>query len=131
MILFWYTLFALVATGINLGTQWLTIQLYQGPFFLYLAMGTGTGSGLVAKYLLDKRFIFRFQTRSLQDDARKFLLYSAMGLITTALFWAMELLFHHFIDHPGAKYLGGAIGLGLGYLIKYHLDKRFVFRHAP
>jgi hypothetical protein len=25
------------------------------------------------------------------------------------------------------RYLGGVIGLAIGYLTKYHLDKRFVF----
>ena len=26
------------------------------------------------------------------------------------------------------RYLGGMIGLAIGYLTKYHLDKRYVFR---
>ncbi|HMU91334.1 MAG TPA: GtrA family protein, partial [Pseudomonadales bacterium] len=26
------------------------------------------------------------------------------------------------------RYLGGIIGLAIGYLAKYHLDKRYVFR---
>ena len=26
------------------------------------------------------------------------------------------------------RYLGGVIGLAIGYLTKYHLDKRYVFR---
>jgi hypothetical protein len=29
------------------------------------------------------------------------------------------------------RYLGGVIGLTIGYLAKYHLDKRFVFKAEP
>ena len=31
---------------------------------------------------------------------------------------------------PELRYLGGLLGLGIGYWAKYHLDKRFVFRAA-
>jgi len=50
-----------------------------------------------------------------------------MGIITTLLFWGVELGFDYFFDHHLAKYAGAITGLSLGYLIKYHLDKRFVF----
>ena len=50
-----------------------------------------------------------------------------MGLATTAIFWGTEFLFSR-IDPSGRLiYLGGAIGLAIGYVVKYELDRRFVF----
>jgi hypothetical protein len=48
-----------------------------------------------------------------------------MGLATTAVFWGFEFCFHFFFASKEMRYLGGVIGLTIGYVIKYHLDKRF------
>jgi len=50
-----------------------------------------------------------------------------MGVFTTAIFWSFELIFDSIFNHQYAKYLGALIGLTIGYIIKYNLDKRFVF----
>lgn len=126
-----YALLALLATLANIGTQDLAMRLYGGPHALVLAMAAGTGAGLVLKYALDKRYIFRFRARSLGHDSRTFALYTAMGLATTAVFWSVELAFHWLYATPGMRYLGAALGLALGYVIKYYLDKRYVFLGAP
>ena len=60
-------------------------------------------------------------------DGQIFILYTIMGLLTTAIFWGFELLFHVLFDSREMRYLGGCLGLAIGYLSKYHLDKRFVF----
>ncbi len=91
-------------------------------------MAAGTGVGLVVKYILDKRYIFRFRARNVVHDSRVFLLYALMGLATTAIFWGFEFGFHHIFASKEMRYLGGVIGLAIGYLTKYQLDKRFVFR---
>lgn len=125
-----YILFAVIATGVNLSTQWLVLLVAANDLWLLLALMAGTGTGLVAKYVLDKRWIFYYQTDGAKDDAQRFSLYTLMGLITTAIFWGMELGFHYLIGGESAKYIGGAIGLSIGYFIKYQLDKRFVFTKA-
>lgn len=122
-----YSLFALIATAINLGTQWLVLLIQNNDLWLLLALFAGTATGLVAKYVLDKRWIFYYQTSGAKDDAQRFTLYTVMGLLTTAIFWGMELSFHYLIGTEQAKYIGGALGLSIGYYIKYQLDKRFVF----
>lgn len=122
-----YSLFALIATAINLGTQWLVLLIRNNDLWLLLALFAGTATGLVAKYILDKRWIFYYQTSGAKDDAQRFTLYTVMGLLTTAIFWGMELGFHYLIGTEQAKYIGGALGLSIGYYIKYQLDKRFVF----
>jgi len=122
-----YIFFAVIATATNLGTQYLWLSIALGPNPLLVAMFLGTGIGLITKYILDKKYIFQYTTKNLSHDLNKFLLYSIMGMLTTAVFWTSELTFHAFWNSPLAKYIGGAIGLAIGYTIKYFLDKKFVF----
>lgn len=112
----------------NIGTQALAIAVYGGPYAIAASVLAGTATGLVAKYLLDKAFIFRYVTRDTAHEARTFALYTAMGIVTTAVFWGTEALFHVIWRSDGMRYLGGVIGLAIGYCAKYALDKRFVFR---
>ena len=123
-----YALFAAVAVAVNLATQAASLGLYDGRGGLLLAMALGTGTGLLAKYALDKRFIFYDRTNGLRARSRQFTLYTAMGGATTALFWATELAFAALGEDPRLKYLGAALGLTLGYIAKYRLDRRFVFQ---
>ncbi len=122
-----YILFATAATAVNIGTQYASLRVYDGPLGLYLAMAMGTGTGLLVKYILDKNFIFYHRTETTGEDFRKFILYSFMGVITTLIFWGTELLFHHLFPFESAKFIGALVGLSIGYLIKYNLDKKFVF----
>lgn len=117
----------MVAIGVNIGTQALAIALYDGPFDIALSMVAGTATGLVAKYLLDKAYIFRYVTRGKAHEARTFLLYTVMGIATTAVFWGTETAFHLIWKTDAMRYVGGVLGLAVGYAAKYALDKRFVF----
>ena len=123
-----YALLAAIATLANIATQDVTHRLYRGPYALAAAMVAGTAAGLVLKYLLDKRYIFRFRARDAAHDGKTFALYTVIGLATTAIFWAFEFGFDHLFDSLTMRYLGAVLGLGIGYLVKYRLDKRFVFR---
>jgi len=123
-----YTVIALVATATNIGAQELTVRAYAGPFQIALSVFIGTGVGLVVKYLLDKSFIFGFQARDAKHDAQTFGLYTVMGIATTAIFWGFEFGFNHVFESKEMRYVGGLIGLAIGYWTKYHLDKRYVFR---
>ena len=109
-----------------------------GKFFLAFTVAAivasvamGTGVGLAIKYLLDKRYIFRFRAANVAHDTRTFALYTAMGLATTVIFWGFEFGFHHLFATREMRYLGGVIGLAIGYVAKYHLDKRYVFHTEP
>jgi len=129
MIAFKYTLFALISTFFNLLFQYLSFGVYNGFGSLYVAMFLGTLAGLVVKYILDKKFIFYHTPKDKKDDARKFALYSLMGVFTTIIFWGTEIAFDALSQDPNAKYLGAVIGLSIGYVIKYFLDKKYVFIH--
>ena len=126
-LVFSYSLFALFATVANIAAQDLFIRIYLGPFALILSVGVGTLVGLVVKYLLDKRYIFRYRTENIKHEGKIFTLYVSMGVITTFVFWSFEFGFHYLFDDKNMRYLGGVIGLGIGYWIKYQLDKRYVF----
>ena len=126
-----YAIFALIATAANIGAQDFVIRLYSGPFDLLGSVIVGTGIGLVVKYLLDKRYIFRFRPRNAAHDGQTFILYTIMGLATTVLFWGMEFGFHYLFETKEMRYFGGIIGLTIGYLTKYQLDKRYVFQTVP
>lgn len=125
-----YILFAVIATLLNLFFQWLSFSCYSGFGALYVAMFFGTLSGLIIKYILDKKWIFYHTPKDKKDDAKKFIIYSFMGLFTTLIFWVTEMLFFYLIPNPNAKYIGATLGLALGYTIKYFLDKKFVFREG-
>jgi putative flippase GtrA len=122
-----YAILALIASAANIVTQDLFIRGYSGVFNVLISVAVGTGVGLVVKYFLDKRYIFRFHARNVMHDGQTFMLYALMGLAMTVIFWGFEFGFHHIFETKGMRYLGGGIGLAIGYLIKYHLDKRYVF----
>lgn len=126
-IAFLYTLFAIAAIIINIASQDAAVRLYGGPFSLYVSIAVGTLAGLIVKYLLDKRYIFAYRTRGVAHEGAKFFLYSCMGVVTTLIFWGTELTFEFLFHTRGMRYLGGLIGLVIGYVIKYHLDRHFVF----
>ena len=123
-----YFSFILIATIVNLLTQLLIFQLFEGWFVLYAALALATLTGLITKYFLDKKWIFNYKATSKSDNLNKFGLYSLMGIFTTAIFWGSEMFFFHILAFDGSQYVGGALGLAIGYLVKYFLDKKFVFK---
>jgi len=105
-----YILFAVIATAVNLSSQFVTFTIIEKVAFLsilenislVLGILVGTATGLLTKYILDKKYIFKFQ--------------------------ASSLLFDLLLKTDSARYIGAIVGLSIGYAIKYFLDKRFVFK---
>ena len=126
-LVFKYTSFAVIATLLNLAAQDAVVRLVQGPWALYLSIGAGTLIGLFAKYVLDKKYIFAYRADSLMKDGETFILYMVMSVVTTLIFWGTELGFEFVFETKPLRYLGAVIGLTVGYIVKYRLDKRFVF----
>lgn len=124
-----YGAFAVAATLANLGAQRLVLGLGSGGYWLALAVGTGVG--LVVKYALDKRWIFHDARGALRAEGRKFSLYTLTGVGTTAIFWGSETAFWLIGQSHAAREAGAVLGLTLGYVLKYRLDRRFVFPAPP
>jgi putative flippase GtrA len=127
MLVIKYSVFAVISTICNLLFQYLSFLAYAGFASLYVAMFAGTLAGLVAKYILDKKYIFYHDPIDKKDDAKKFALYSFMGIFTTIIFWGSEIAFDALFQGQYAKYIGAVVGLSIGYVIKYFLDKKYVF----
>lgn len=122
-----YTFFAVLSTIINIGSQILSIWAYKGPYSVEISILVGTAAGLPLRYFLEKRYIFDFTSQNLAHDGKLFIFYSAMGVITTLIFWGTEYAFHLIYDTDLMRYIGGILGLSVGYFVKYQLDKKYVF----
>ncbi len=122
-----YSAFALIATVINLAAQRVCLGLYNDEFGVPLAIFFGTIVGLLVKFYLDKRWIFHDITISVNENSRKFGLYALMGVATTVIFWATEYGFWVIWRTDLMREIGAVLGLSIGYVTKYQLDKRFVF----
>ena len=60
----------------------------------------------------------------------QFAFYTFTGVFTTIVFWGTEIFFHYAFESDFMRYVGGVIGLVIGYILKFLLDSRFVFRKA-
>lgn len=125
-----YVAFAVLATLANLTTQRLILGIDASGENFFPAMLGGTLVGLVIKYALDNRWIFGEVFDDMRSHGRKFTLYSVMGLLTTAIFWATETGFWLIWQTDAMREAGAVLGLAIGYFVKYRLDRRFVFTAA-
>ena len=125
-----YALFAVFATLANLAAQRTVLWFGDSDSLFAIAVATGTVIGLVLKYFLDKRWIFEDISSGGKAQCKKLSLYTAMGIITTAIFWGTETAFWVVWQTDIMRELGAVIGLSIGYIVKYQLDMRFVFKNA-
>jgi putative flippase GtrA len=125
-----YGLFAMIATGANIGAQELAMRLSPvSP--LAVSILTGTLVGFAVKYVLDKLYVFSDAYGTHAEEARKVILYGAFSVATTIIFWSVEVLFWHVWQTTAAKYAGAVLGLAIGYAAKFMLDRRYVFGGRP
>ena len=125
-----YAGFAVIAVIVNLAVQRLVLLGGETGLWFTLALGAGTLAGLIVKYVLDKRWIFYDQTAGAAAQSKQFGLYSLMGVATTVIFWATETSFWLIWGTDFAREAGAVIGLTIGYVTKYQLDRRFVFHRG-
>lgn len=124
-----YSLFAIISIFVNLLVQFIFFKLYSGPFYIYFGMILGTLAGLPTKYFLDKKWIFYHKSKSFFENIHNFILYSIMGVFTTMIFFMFELSFFYLLPQISyAKYIGALLGLIIGFIVKYFLDKKYVFK---
>lgn len=98
-----YSLFAIISIVANLLAQDITVRLYHLEYQIALSVAVGTAVVLLIKYILEKKFIFRFSVNNLALDTSLFAMYTAMGIVTTFIFWGFEFTFEYFfIRNPCA-----------------------------
>lgn len=122
-----YIFFALLASFANIFTQRIIFSINQSKIYFIIAIGCGTLIGLITKFYLDKKWIFFDKVKSLKLEGFKFGLYTSMGIFSTLIFWSTETIFWLIWQTDKMREIGALIGLCLGYVIKYNLDKRYVF----
>jgi hypothetical protein len=125
-----YSVFAILAMAANLLAQRLVFVFDQSDISFAAAIFFGTAVGLVLKYTLDKRWIFSDISAGLKSHTEKFSLYTAMGVVTTLIFWGSETTFWLIWNTDLMREIGAVLGLVVGYIIKYHLDRWCVFTDA-
>ena len=119
--------FALAITFIV--TFWLPIFHHPIAFLLAQCGLAVSGSLLLRQpiwwipiHLLFLPSVFIFFTISLPAW-----LYLVIVIALTLIFWGTEYAFHLIFTTDAMRYIGGVLGLTIGYYVKYQLDKRFVF----
>ena len=130
MLMVRYVAFAIAAVLANLATQRVVLQFGETLPLFVAAVAAGTAAGLLLKYALDKRWVFYDQQTGVSSHRRKFIAYTATGLVTTAMFWIIELAFWMYWRTSTMREVGAILGLSIGYALKYFLDRRFVFRDS-
>lgn len=123
-----YVLFCLISTALNLSTQRIILASINYSVFGFIAaILLGTIIGLLTKYYLDKKFIF-IKRSDVKDSKPQFIMYATTGIATTSLFWGIETVFWLYGKTQLYREIGAIIGLFIGYVAKYNLDKSFVFK---
>ena len=112
-----YALFAVLATLANLVTQRGVLWFGDSGILFALAVGAGTAVGLVIKYILDKRWIFRDMSAGVKAHSKRFSLNTAMGLVTTAIICGLETVFWFVWQTHAMREMGAVLGLGIGYVV--------------
>jgi putative flippase GtrA len=124
-----YTAIAVTASCVNLLLQFTFLKLYAAKYAIELSIVVATAIVLPFKYLADKKLIFKFATHGVKQDAKKFANYTFVSVFTVAIFWGIEYSAHLISDNAAIRYSAGAFGLALSFLMKYQLDKRYVFKN--
>ena len=122
-----YIIFAALATTANLSIQRVILSINNTSLYFIIALFLGTLIGLLIKYFLDKNWIFLDNTRGLKSQIRKLSLYAIMGILTTIIYWVIETAFWLIWQKDNIREYGALLGLSIGYIVKYKLDKKFVF----
>ena len=127
-LIFKYCFFAILATLVNLYVQRLILNIENSFTFLLYAIFCGTLIGLLIKFILDKYFIFFNYEKKIKDNSKMFLKYTILGIFTTIVFWAIESVFWLIWQTEMMREIGAIIGLTIGYILKFGLDRKYVFK---
>lgn len=136
-----YILFAVISVVLNMliqltvynlltltGLDLLYISIYKNIDILtFIKMGTATVGAFVFKFFVDKLFIFKDRTENISAGLLQVIIYGLFAVFTTAIFYASQLSFKLLFVFDYSEYIGGALGLTLGYTVKFLLDRKYVF----
>lgn len=119
-----YVLFAGAAVGLNVLVQRLVFAVYHGPQTIVVAMVVGAGVALTAKYFLDRKWVLGVRHAADEEEIIK---YAMAGATITLVFFAFQYTIWIFYQTDLARDIGIVLGMAVGYLIKFLIDRKFVF----
>ena len=122
-----YSLFAFISMVTNISIQPIFLLFYQGMYAIELSIFIGTIIGLPIRFILEKKYIYKISRRCYKSSFGTFSLYGSSAVFTTLIFWGFEYTFHLLFEGDIMRYIGGIIGLTIGFVVKYRLDKKYVF----
>lgn len=124
-----YVISAVASVAANLAAQQATVVMTSAAP-LMVSILVGTIAGFIVKYLIDKVWTFREAYTSPIAEAHRITLSGLFSVLTTLIFWAFELGFYAIWPTDFSKYSGAVLGLSIGYIIKFQLDRRYVFKDS-
>lgn len=124
-----YAATAVLSVLANLVAQEMTVRGAPDAR-LMLSIVVGTLVGFLIKYIVDKTWTFRERYTTPLGEAQRITLSGLFSVLTTLIFWAFELGFYAIWQTDFAKYLGAVLGLSIGYVLKFWLDRRHVFKES-
>ncbi|WP_223163139.1 GtrA family protein [Roseivivax sediminis] len=124
-----YAAAAVICVATNLAAQEAVVRAApSAPLMVSIIIGTGVG--FLVKHVIDKTWTFREPYITPAAEAWRITLSGLFSVLTTVIFWGFELGFYAIWGTDFAKYAGAVLGLGIGYVVKYMLDRRMVFCEA-
>lgn len=123
-----YLLFGFLASALNIGSQAISFYFMgRDTQDVFIAMVVGTAVGFVFKYYVDKKVIFKHTSITVSMEGVVALKYTLFSILTTLVYILFEMFAHTYFEHCCKEEVGAALGLLVGYIIKYYLDKHYTF----
>lgn len=111
---------------VNLMAQYASHCLfYNFTMELYVSILIGTLVGFFSKFVLDTKYIFKSKIKVISNEG---FLYCWFSIFITAIYFVFELSFGYVFDSIEMRLIGAFIGLNVGYLVKYKVDEKYVFK---
>jgi putative flippase GtrA len=130
-----YLVFAALTIALNLGVftfcKWfleknITAEKYQ-IYIKYFSKLAGIAAGFVVKYALDKIYVFDDISQNVAEEVKKVGIYGLFSVFTTVLLFLISEVIERNVNWKHKTHIAWLIGLIVGYVIKFFLDKTFVF----
>jgi putative flippase GtrA len=105
-----------------------TYYLAKTPYDMTELVGSIVAVGVtyIEKFLLDKFVVFEKKEKDLKQTSKEFSLYFVFAIITTLENIGIQFILSNFLGSP--MILSLIIALTIGYITKFFLDRKYVFR---
>ncbi len=129
--IFLYWFFVVLSIALNISIQEIVFFLESKDSILQasmVAMIIAIIITFIFKYIADKKYVYKYEIEKMYDK-KSLVFYLIFSLFTTFLFFVVELFFIFVLkDIEFKKEIGATLGLLIGYIIKFILDKNITFK---